>query len=96
MLCDQQMHRMSKADGHTKTDPRSALMKIASDNGFEISDNQGLGDCLFYSLHEQMEFVLGVIISHQQLRQSSVKYLERNAKLVSAATSFFFLLLLLP
>ena len=74
---------MSKADGHTKTDPRSALKKIASDKGFRISDNEGLGNCLFFSLSEQMGLVQVATIAHEQLRQSSVNYLEKNAKLVS-------------
>ena len=92
MLRDlEQMHHMTKADNHTNTyrDPRSALEKIAADKGFKISDSEGSGDCAFLSLSEQMQVVVGVKISHQQLRQDTVEYLEKNAKLVSY-TSFQF------
>lgn len=93
MLRDlEQMHHMTKADNHNNRNPRSDLEKNAADQGFKISDKGGSGDCVFLSLLEQMQVVEGVTISHQQLRQATVKYLERNAKLVS----FSFLLLLLP
>lgn len=90
MLRDlEQIHHMIKADNHTNRDPRSNLEKIAADQGFKISDNEGSGDCVFLSLSEQMQIVEGVTISHQELRQATVKYLEKNAKLVSY-TSFQF------
>ena len=36
--------------------------KIASDKGFSISQNQGLGNCMFYALVEQLQVVKGVEI----------------------------------
>ena len=59
------------------------LRKIALDRGFRISDNEGLGNCMFYALSEQLEIVKGIKISHGELRQNLVQYLRRYPKLVS-------------
>ena len=59
------------------------LRNIASDRGFRISDNQGFGNCMCYSLSEQLEIVKGIKIRHGELRQILVQYLKSNSKLVS-------------
>ena len=67
----------------SNTDLLAELEKIASDKGFVISDNEGSGNCMFYALSEQLNFVKGIKISHGELRQSIVQYLRKNPKLVS-------------
>ena len=78
----QQMQRdVSKVSSNTHL--LAELEKIASDKGFVISDNEGSGNCMFYALSEQLNFVKGIEISHGELRQSIVQYLRKNPKLVS-------------
>ena len=67
----------------SRTDLSLGLRNIASDRGFRISDNQGLGNCMFYALSEQLEIVKGIKIPHGKLRQTLVQYLRSNPKLVS-------------
>ena len=67
----------------SRTDLLLGLRKIALDRGFRISDNEGLGNCMFYALSEQLEIVKGIKISHGELRQNLVQYLRRYPKLVS-------------
>ena len=87
----QQMQRdVSKVSSNT--DLLAELEKIASDKGFVISDNEGSGNCMFYALSEQLNFVKGIKISHGKLRQSIVQYLRKNPKLVSL--EFYFTVLL--
>ena len=61
----------------------AGLTTIVSDKGYRISDNQGLGNCMFHALSEQLETMKGIKIQHGQLRQSLVQYLRENPKLVS-------------
>ena len=67
----------------SKTNLLQKLEKIASDKGFRISDNKGSGNCMFYALSEQLDLVKGIQISHEELRQRIVQYLEENPTLVS-------------
>ena len=67
----------------SRTDLLLGLRKIALDRGFRISDNEGLGNCMFYALSEQLEIVKGIKIPHGELRQNLVQYLRRYPKLVS-------------
>ena len=67
----------------SRTDLLLGLRKIASDRGFRISDNEGLGNCMFYALSEQLEIVKGIKIPHGKLRQNLVQYLRSDPKLVS-------------
>ena len=46
------------------------LERTALDEGFIISDNRGLGNCMFYALAEQI--VKGVKISAEQLKVNLV------------------------
>ena len=66
-----------------RTDLSLGLRNIASDRGFRISDNQGLGNCMFYALSEQLEIVRGIKIPHGELRKILVQYLRGDPKLVS-------------
>ena len=66
----------------SRIDLSFGLRNIASDRGFRISDNQGLGNCMFYALSEQLEIVKGIKIPHGELRQNLVQYLRSNPKLV--------------
>ena len=77
------------ADNTCDKDALSAeLVRIASDKGFLISDNEGSGNCMFHALSEQLNLVKGIKISHGQLRQAIVHYLRNNPKLVSSALHF--------
>lgn len=67
----------------SKTNFSEALKKIASSQGFSISDNQGSGNCMFYALSEQLAAMKGIHLSHKDLRQRIVQYLEMNPRLVS-------------
>ena len=77
------------SDNTCNMDALSAkLEKIASDKGFMISDNEGLGNCMFYALSEQLYLVKGTTISHEELRQYIVQYLRKNRKLVRLVFCF--------
>ena len=67
----------------SETDLSVELIKIASDKGFTISDNDGSGNCMFYALCDQLDLVKRIQISHEELRQSVVQYLKENPTLVS-------------
>ena len=81
----QELHQMQLDASKVKsrTDLSLGLRNIASDRGFRISDNEGLGNCMFYALSEQLEIVKGIKIPHGKLRQTLVQYLRSNPKLVS-------------
>ena len=42
------------------------LKRIASDKGFSISENQGLGNCMFYALVKHPQVVKRVESSHEE------------------------------
>ena len=65
-----------------KTNLLEELKKTASDKGFQISDNKGSGNCMFYTLSEQLDLVKGIQIPHEALRQRIVQYLEEHPTLV--------------
>ena len=67
----------------SRIDLSLALRNIASDRGFRMSDNEGLGNCMFHALSEQLETVRGIKIPHGKLRQNLVQYLRNKPKLVS-------------
>ena len=81
----QELHQMQLDASKVKSriDLSLGLRNIASDRGFRISDNEGLGNCMFYALSEQLEIVKGIKIPHCELRQILVQYLRDNPKLVS-------------
>ncbi|XP_078350930.1 uncharacterized protein LOC144635721 isoform X2 [Oculina patagonica] len=66
------------------------LQRIALDAGFIISDNQGLGNCMFFALAEQLEIVKGVKISAEELRVNLVKFLKENSNLPNGTHLFRF------
>ena len=78
-----QQMQLSASRVKSRTDLSLGLRNIASDRGFRISDNKGLGNCMFFALSEQVEIVKGIKIPHGQLRQTLVQYLRSNPKLVS-------------
>ena len=55
--------------GSDKLQRPEDLQRIASDKGFLISENQGLGNCMFYALVEQLQIVNGIEISHEELSE---------------------------
>ena len=67
----------------SRTDLSLGLRNIASDRGFRVSDNEGLGNCMFHALSEQLKSVRGIKIPHGKVRQNLVQYLRSNPKLVS-------------
>ena len=77
----QTMH--SDADKvHRNTNLSEDLVKIASDKGFMISENRALGNCMFYALSEQLKYVKGMEVPHQELRETLVQFLRENPNLV--------------
>ena len=79
----QQIEHSAAGKATSKTDLSLELKRIASDKGFVISDNHGGGNCMFHALSEQLDFVKGIQISHEELRQTIVLNLKSNPKLVS-------------
>ena len=79
-----------KADNTCDKDALSKhLETIASDKGFIISDNGGLGNCMFHALSEQLHLVKETRISHKKsVRRYIVQYLRKNPKLVSLVICF--------
>ena len=67
----------------SRIDLSLVLRNIASDRGFRMTDNEGLGNCMFHALSEQLETVRGIKIPHGKLRQNLVQYLRNKPKLVS-------------
>ena len=61
----------------------SDLRMIAANKVFFVSDNQASGNCLFHALSEQLESVIGIQISHKELRKTLVQFLDENPNLVS-------------
>ena len=66
-----------------KTELSQALKRIALEKGFAISDNQGGGNCMFFALSEQLDFIKGIQMSHDELRRTVVQHLRENPRLVS-------------
>ena len=69
------------------------LKTAAQEKGFVISDNQGEGNCMFFALSEQLDVVKGMRISHEEIRQTVVRFLRENPTLVSkilAVTLLYF------
>ena len=79
----------------SKTELSLNLKRVASEKGFEISDNHGEGNCMFLALSEQLDLVKGVRISHVELRRTVVQYLKDNPKLVSGLIFFLVLIIFL-
>ena len=67
MQCDVQ--KLNRPEG---------LERIASDEGFKILNNQGLGNCMFYALADQLQVVKGIQISPEELRVNLVKFLQET------------------
>ena len=78
-----QIREMEAKGNAGKTDPSLNLKKIVHERGFEISDNQGEGNCMFFAISEQLELIQGVKLSHKKLRKKVVRYLKENPILVS-------------
>ena len=79
-----QICKMEAKGNAGKTDSSLDLKKIAYEKGFEISDNQGEGNCMFFAISEQLELIQGVKLSHKKLRKKVVRYLKENPTLVSS------------
>ena len=78
-----QICKMEAIENAGKTNPLLNLKKIAYEKGFEISDNRGEGNCMFFAISEQLELIQGVELSHRKLRKKVVRHLKRNPTLVS-------------
>ena len=59
------------------------LKRTAQEKGFVISDNQGEGNCMFSALSEQLDVVKATRMSHEEIRQTVVRYLMDHPTLVS-------------
>ena len=82
-LCDVEQLQRYPSNATRMIDVSRKLDEIASDKGFTVSDNERSGNCMFYSLSEQLDLVKGIQISHNALRQHIVQYLEKNPTMVS-------------
>ena len=71
-----------------KVDLPTDLEKNAKSKGFVMLDNPGNGDCMFYALADQLKLVRGLDLSHGDLRQKLVAFLETHPKLVRFSFSF--------
>lgn len=58
------------------------LQKIARSRGYEISDNEGSGNCMFHALSEQLSRVKRITMSSYGLRKAIVQYLKNNPRQV--------------
>ena len=66
-----------------KADLLKDLKINASNKGFEIIDNEGGGNCMFHALCDQLKYKKQLEISHRELREKLVKYLQEHPKMVS-------------
>ena len=78
-----QICKMEAKGNAGKTDPSLNLKKKANEKDFEISDNRGEGNCMFFAISEQLELIQGVKLSHRKLRKKVVRHLKKNPTLVS-------------
>ena len=60
------------------------LEERASKKGLIIVDKDRSGNCMLYSLSDQLELVKNLTISPEELRQSIVQYLRDNPNWVSS------------
>ena len=88
----QDLHQMREDTGKRSSETAdfvSDLEKNAFHKGFLVSDNRGEGDCMFYALSEQLEFVQGFQYSAKELRKELVEYLRQHPKLVNKLYSCY-------
>ena len=78
ILHDLQKREFDDSNVTSPTFLGSRLDEIALDKGFKISHNEGLGNCMFYALSEQLDLVKGIKIPHNELRKHIVQYLKDN------------------
>ncbi|XP_015780920.1 PREDICTED: uncharacterized protein LOC107358863 isoform X2 [Acropora digitifera] len=64
-----------------KADLLKDLKINASNKGFEIIDNEGGGNCMFHALCDQLKYKKHLEISHRELRETLVKYLQEHPKM---------------
>lgn len=68
----------------------SNMERIAVKRGFKVSDKcPRPGDCMFYTLSEQLERVKKIRIPHDEVRKNLVQFLKENPKLVSYNSTIF-------
>ena len=72
----------SKQPTHKESELLLELQKTAEDKGFVICDNPASGNCMFYTLSEQLQHVKGINISHKEIRKELVRFLENFPNLV--------------
>ena len=66
----------------------TSLKQFALDKGFKVVDNQGKGNCMFHALSDQLERVMGISVSHEQLRITAVGYLDSHEAAALVSYSF--------
>ncbi|KAL9963694.1 hypothetical protein ACROYT_G027225 [Oculina patagonica] len=67
-------------DANKLQTPFEDLYRIASEQGFEISNNPGDGNCMFYALSDQLQLLKEIQISHEKLRKDLVQFLTENPR----------------
>ena len=81
---------VAEKQGKDKVNENTSLAKLsarlkqtAADEGFTTVDNDGVGNCMFYALADQLQHVKGLELSHLKVRQSIVQFLRNNPQWVS-------------
>ncbi|XP_066020593.1 protein NLRC5-like isoform X2 [Pocillopora verrucosa] len=80
----------SKQPTHKESELLLELQKTAEDKGFVICDNPASGNCMFYTLSEQLQHVKGINISHKEIRKELVRFLENFPNLPDGTELFKF------
>ena len=72
----------SKQPTQKESESLLGLRKTAADKGFVICDNPASGNCMFYTLSEQLQRVKGINIPHKEIRKDLVQFLTNFPNLV--------------
>ena len=75
-------HREHQEGESTLEELLARLEERASEMGFTV-DRDRSGNCMFSSLSDQLKLVEDTVISHEELRQSIVRYLRSILNWVS-------------
>lgn len=74
----------------------TSLEQIALDKGFRVVNNRGQGNCMFHALSDQLNLVMRISVSHEQLRHAAVDYLRSDEAAALVSCSFCYYLHVFP
>ena len=72
------MQIVAKREEHNLEKQLLRLEERASEKGLTIVDKDKTGNCMFYSLADQLELKKKLNISHKELRHSVVEHLAKR------------------